>query len=179
MLKALATDADRQRVMVLLNTGLRKSEFLGLRWRDVDFKVGILTVPRSKNGEARYVPMNATVREILTRLPRPLDRAALVFPNAEGKRDLRWAEKAFPGAVSAAKIEGFRLHDTRHTFASRLAMEGVDLLAIKALGGLKTLSYGAAVYASLARAPAERHRAPRDTSTNGRNRSGRRSGVAP
>lgn len=140
LLKALATDEHRQRVSVLLNTGLRKSEFLGLRWRDVDLKAGVLTVPRSKNGEARHVPVNAIVREILMRLPRPLDRAALVFPNGEGKRDLRWAEKAFPEAISAAKIEDFRLHDTRHTFASRLAMEGVDLLAIKALGGWKTLS---------------------------------------
>lgn len=140
LLKALPADEDRQRVLVLLNTGLRKSEFLGLRWRDVDFKAGVLTVPRSKNGEARHVPMNATVRKILTRLPRPLDRAAVVFPNGEGKRDLRWAEKAFPAAVSAARIEDFRLHDTRHTFASRLAMEGVDLLAIKVLGGWKTLS---------------------------------------
>jgi integrase len=42
--------------------------------------------------------------------------------------------------VVAAQIDDFRLHDTRHTFASRLAMEGVDLLAIKALGGWKTLS---------------------------------------
>ncbi len=140
LMEALATDEDRRRVTVLLHTGLRKAEFLGLRWRDADFKAGVLTVPRSKNGEARHVPMNATVREILTRLPRPLDRAALVFPNGEGKRDLRWAEKTFPAAVSAAKIEDFRLHDTRHTFASRLAMEGVDLLAIKALGGWKTLS---------------------------------------
>jgi len=123
-----------------LNTGLRKSEFLGLRWRDVDFKAGVLTIPHSKNGEARHVPMNATVREILARFPRPLDRAALVFPNGESKRDLRWAEKTVPAAVSAAKIEDFRLHDTRHTFASRLAIEGVDLLALKALGGWKTLS---------------------------------------
>src|SRR5437773_7709959 len=140
LMEALQADADRQRVRVLVNTGLRKSEFLGLRWRDVDFKAGMLTVPRSKNGEARHVPMNATVREIIVRLPRPLDRAALVFPNSEGKRDLRWAEKTFPAAVSAATIDDFRLHDTRHTFASRLAMEGVDLLAIKALGGWKTLS---------------------------------------
>jgi integrase len=140
LLKALATDGDRQRVLVLLNTGLRKSEFLGLRWRDVDMKAGVLTIPRSKNGEARYVPLNATVRGILGRLPRTLDRAALVFPNSEGKRDLRWAEKTFPAAVSAAKIEDFRLHDTRHTFASRLAMEGVDLLTIKDLGGWKTLT---------------------------------------
>jgi integrase len=33
--------------------------------------------------------------------------------------------------VRAAKIDDFRFHDLRHTFASRLAMEGVDLLAIK------------------------------------------------
>jgi integrase len=84
--------------------------------------------------------MNATVRDILSRRLRPLDRNALVFPNSEGNRDLRWAQKTFPAAVAGAKIEDFRLHDTRHTFASRLAMEGVDLLAIKVLGGWKTLS---------------------------------------
>jgi integrase len=48
--------------------------------------------------------------------------------------------EAFPEAVRAAGIENFRLHDTRHTFASRLAMAGVDLLTIKELGGWKTLS---------------------------------------
>jgi integrase len=61
-----------------------------------------------------------------------------VFPNTEGNRDLRRAQKTFPVAVAAGEIEDFRLHDTRHTFASRLAMEGVDLLAIKVLGGWKT-----------------------------------------
>ncbi len=60
--------------------------------------------------------------------------------DTEGKRDLRWAEKTVPRAVSEAKIEDFRFHDLRHAFASRLAMEGVDLLTIKDLGGWKTLS---------------------------------------
>jgi len=68
------------------------------------------------------------------------DSTALVFPNSEGNRDLRWAEKGFPTALADARIEPFRLHDTRHTFASRLAMEGVDLLAIKELGGWKSLA---------------------------------------
>jgi integrase len=138
--KALATDEDRQRLLVLLQTGLRKSEFLGLRWRDVDFKVGGLTIPRSKNGNRRHVPMTSSVREILARRPRSLDSSALVFPNSVGSHDLRWAEKTFPEAVTAARIEDFRLHDTRHTFASRLAMEGVDLLTIKDLGGWRSLS---------------------------------------
>jgi integrase len=140
LLEALATQEDRERLLVLVNTGLRKSEFLGLRWQDLDFRAGVLTIPRSKNGETRHIPMNATVRGILGRRTRSLDRSALVFSNREGKRDLRWAQKTLPAAVAAARIEDFRLHDTRHTFASRLAMEGVDLLAIKVLGGWKSLT---------------------------------------
>jgi integrase len=140
LLKKLPTESDRDRLRVLVQTGLRKSEFLGLRWRDVDFKAGVLTIPRSKNGETRHVPMTSEVRAIVTHLPRPLNSLGLVFPNSVGGVDLRWAEKTFPGAVSAAGIEDFRLHDTRHTFASRLAVEGVDLLTIKDLGGWKSLA---------------------------------------
>jgi integrase len=136
---ALPTDADRQRVTVLLHTGFRRSELLGLRWKDVDFKAGVLTIPKSKNGETRHVPMTTTVRTILNRRPRPLHATALVFPNSEGNCDLRWAKKIVPAALGAAKIEDFRFHDLRHTFASRLAMEGVDLLTIKELGGWKSL----------------------------------------
>lgn len=99
----------------------------------------MLTIPRSKNGAARHVPLNSLVRAMLSRLPRPLDSAMLVFPNGVGGPDLRWAEKTFPEAVDAARIEDFRLHDCRHTFASRLAMEGVDLRAIQELGGWRSL----------------------------------------
>lgn len=114
-MEALAIDEDRQRVLVLLHTGLRKSEFLGLRSRDVDFKAGVLTIPRSKNGERRHVPMTSPVRAILARRPRSLDGAALVFPNSVGGHDRRWAEKAFPEAARAARLDNFRLHDTRRT----------------------------------------------------------------
>jgi len=106
----------------------------------VDLKAGVLTIPRSKNGEARHVPLTSAVRAIFSRLPRALDITGLVFPNSEGNHDLRWAEKTFPKAVADARIEDVRLHDTRHTFASRLAMEEVDLLAIKDLGGCKSLA---------------------------------------
>lgn len=136
----LLTDESRDRVRVLLQTGLRKSEFLGLRWKDVDLKAGMLTIPRSKHGETRHVPLTSEVRSIISRRPRSLDATALIFPNSLGNVDLHWAEKDFPDAVEEAEIEDFRLHDTRHTFASRLAMEGVDILAIKELGGWKTLS---------------------------------------
>ncbi len=106
----------------------------------MDLKASVLTIPRSKHGEARHVPLTSEVRAIISRRPRSLDASALIFPNGLGNTDLHWAEKDFPEAVAAAKIKDFRLHDTRHTFASRLAMEGVDLLTLKELGGWKTLS---------------------------------------
>src|SRR4029450_1211796 len=100
LMGSLATDADRGRVTVLLQTGLRKSEFLGLRWKDVDLKAGVLTIPRSKNGETRHVPLTSTVRSIIGTLPRALNGTTLVFPNSEGKRDLRWPEKTVPAALA-------------------------------------------------------------------------------
>jgi integrase len=140
LMEALATEEDRDRVTVLLHTGFRRGELLGLRWRDVDFKGGVLTIPKAKNGDARHVPMTSTVRTILSRLPRSLDGSALVFPNTEGHHDLRWAKKTVPAALRTAQIDNFRFHDLRHTFASRLAMESVDPMTIRELMGHKTMA---------------------------------------
>jgi integrase len=46
-------------------TGLRQAEQFNLKWENVDFTTGIITVRRSKHGENRHVPMNRTVRDIL------------------------------------------------------------------------------------------------------------------
>jgi integrase len=140
LMTVLPTAEDRDRVRVLLQTGFRRGEFLGLRWRDVDFKAGVLTIPRSKNGETRHVPMTSEVRAILSRRVRPLDSSSLLFPNSEGHRDLRWATKTVQTALRAAQIGGFRFHDLRHTFASRLAMEGVELMTIRELMGHKSMA---------------------------------------
>src|SRR5262245_1335512 len=45
-------------VEIALYTGLRRGEQFGLSWDHVDFGTGLLTVPRSKHGEARRVPLN-------------------------------------------------------------------------------------------------------------------------
>ena len=47
---------------------------------------------------------------------------------------------AFKKACSAAKIDDFRFHDLRHTFASHLVMAGVDLVTVKELLGHKTIN---------------------------------------
>jgi len=62
--EALPADL-RPHFVVSVNTGLRWSEQMGLRWKDIDVLTGIITVQRSKHGQARRVPMNSTVRSVL------------------------------------------------------------------------------------------------------------------
>jgi integrase len=61
-----------------------------------------------------------------------------VFAEADGEPPWDFTH-AFAVAVKKAGISDLHLHDLRHTWASRLAMAGVDLLTIKELGGWKTL----------------------------------------
>lgn len=118
-----------------LLTGLRASNLLGLRWRDVDLTVGVFNIPRTKSGKPLRVPIHSRMRAILSGLPR---NGAYVFAKANGEPQWDFTH-TFAAAVKRAGIQDLHLHDLRHTFASRLAMAGVDLLTIKDLGGWETL----------------------------------------
>jgi integrase len=128
-------------VAVALHTGLRRSEEFHLRWEHVDFANGVLTVPRSKHGGARRVPMNDTARDILRSRPSRL-KGEYVFPSITGETPLdacNFVRRIFAPALRTAGIEGFRWHDL-HTFASRLVIAGVDLRTVQELLGHKTLA---------------------------------------
>lgn len=129
-------------VAVALHTGLRRSEQFNLRWRDVDFANGVLTIPRSKHGEVRRVPMNETVRDILAVLPSRM-RSPFVFASASAESALdsqNFVNRVFVKALRGARIEDFTWHCLRHTFASRLVMAGVDLRTVQELLGHKTMA---------------------------------------
>jgi len=70
-------------------------------------------------------------------------RSRWVFPSETGETPLdaqNFVNRVFLPALKKAGIEGFRWHDLRHTFASRLAIAGVDLHTIQELMGHKTLA---------------------------------------
>lgn len=129
-------------VTIALHTGLRQAEQFQLRWQDVDFTTGLITVARSKHGETRRVPMNDTVRTILAE--RAIRAAGeFVFASTTGETAVdacNYMRRVFVPAVKAAEIENFHWHDLRHTFASRLTMAGVDLRTVQELMGHKTIT---------------------------------------
>ncbi|MBI5197927.1 MAG: site-specific integrase [Nitrospirae bacterium] len=119
-------------VLVAINTGLRLGELLRLAWGDIDWNAGILTVRESKSGEPRRLPMNSIVQGIVSGR-KPAGDYSRIFPH-----DGSQLRKAFNQAVKASGLTPFRLHDLRHTFASRLAMQGANDRTIMVLGGWKS-----------------------------------------
>jgi integrase len=120
-------------VVMGLHTGMRRSEMLGLTWADIDFATRSITLRRTKSNRLRVIPINQTLYEELQRLPRHL-HSPYVFCNDKGGpfSELR---HAFQTACRRAGIVGFRFHDLRHTFASHLVMNGVNLRAAQQLLG--------------------------------------------
>lgn len=114
-------------VVFALHTGLRQAEQFGLRWENVDFENKTITIPRFKNGEARRVPMNQSVIELLLQEKSRSDAGG-------------FTQRTFRPAVEAAGVENFTWHDLRHTFASRLVMKGVDLRTVQELLGHKSIA---------------------------------------
>lgn len=142
-LLAAAKEPLRTIILTGLHAGLRiHAEALTLRWADVDLKRRLLTVQAAyaKSGQTRTIPMNSALREAV-RERRLRDGAGeFVFHRRDGSpyRDVR---TAFENARRRAGLgEDVTPHTLRHTFASRLAMAGVDLRTIQELGGWSDLN---------------------------------------
>src|SRR5262245_10914627 len=121
----------RAAVVVALNTGLRRSELLGLTWDRVDLSRGVIRLEVTKSGKRREVPLNAESYASLVSFNQR--ESARVFRN----QSLR---KAYENAVSNAKLDDVNFHTLRHTFASWAVMRGVSLKELQELLGHSSLA---------------------------------------
>src|SRR5262249_33663995 len=112
-------------IRLLLLTGCRKNEILGLRWEWIDTERGALRLPDSKTG-AKTVPLGAPALEILAGLTQR-DGCPWVLPAVKGNGHLVGLPRAWRKIAKAAALEGVRLHDLRHGFASAAVADGSSL----------------------------------------------------
>lgn len=123
-------------VLLSLNTGMRRGEVFNLTWTDIDLQNKVLTVvgDGSKSGQTRHIPLNREALAVLKAWKPKRATAGYVFPGKDGER-LDNVKKAWGGLLELARIEAFRWHDLRHTFASKLVMAGVPLNTVRELLG--------------------------------------------
>ena len=125
----------------MICTGMRLGEFLHLKWPQIDFKRGIIAIIpdqdwASKDFEVREIPIHPELTKVLKKVQGERNGSSYVFHNGNiNKTLIRRIQRKLGGYCKQAGIEKCRVHDLRHSFASHLVMEGVDLLAVRDLLG--------------------------------------------
>lgn len=129
-------DALTPLVLLSINTGCRRGELFSLRWLDVHDDRRLITIraATAKGAKTRHIPLNDEAVAVLKTWRAQSSGDGLVFPGREGER-LTDVKKAWKALLAGAGISGFRWHDMRHHFASRLVMNGIDLNTVRELLG--------------------------------------------
>lgn len=137
---------ERPLYLAAAMTGLRQGELVALRWKDVDWKAGLIRVrrtytrgrfgtPKSKRS-SRAVPMPERIAVELKqqfRRSNYIGADDLVFchPETGNPYDASKMRKRFDAAIKAAGVRSIRFHDLRHTFGTRMAAAGAPLRSIQ------------------------------------------------
>ncbi len=132
---AVAPPPLKHMLIVALHTGMRKGEVLNLKWENVDFETKEITIVETKDDEDRVVPMNPILFDLLMTLKSQDGNSEYVFTNPRTRRHYVEIKRTFVSSCKKADVEDLHFHDLRHTYASRLVRNGVDLNTVKELLG--------------------------------------------
>jgi integrase len=128
-------------IRLLLLTGARKTEILGLRWSELDVSSRSLVLPPERTkaggstGERRVALSPAALQLLERRRPSRAKPSDFVFPSSTGQGHAVGIRRAFVTACEAAELTGVRVHDLRHTFASFAIAGGSSLFLVGKLLG--------------------------------------------
>nr|WP_245247775.1 site-specific integrase [Tianweitania sediminis] len=122
-------------IRLIMLTGSRLREILHVRWSEVDLERGLLFLPDSKTGR-KTVVLSAAALAVLREMPRVgvyvVAGESAGAPDEKPRADLK---RPWTAITKRAKLDGLRIHDLRHSFASVGAWSGLGLPVIGKLLG--------------------------------------------
>ena len=118
--------------LLALETGMRRSELLALRWGDINLDRRTATLHMTKNGDSRVVPLSTSAAQTLAAMPRSICGA--VFPITACALAAN-----FDKAVARAQLPDLHFHDLRHTAITHMATKLPNLIELAAVSGHKSL----------------------------------------
>lgn len=110
-----------------LATGMRQGEMLSLQWSRCDLTARVATLPLTKNGKARTVPLSKEAVKVLSGLPQC---NGSVFQLSREALKQSWAR-----LVKRAALDDLHFHDLRHEAISRLFEIGLELPEVMTVSG--------------------------------------------
>lgn len=117
---------------IAVQTAMRRGEIANLEWRHINFNKRILSIPVTKNGEARTIPLTTSCVAVLKSIPRNISgRVFSMSPDAIGRAFLR--------ACLRCGIKDLHFHDIRHEAVTRFFEKGLNMMEVSAISGHKTL----------------------------------------
>jgi integrase len=124
---------------LMIETGMRPEEVFRIERRNVHLDKNYVFNPFGKTKAAkRKIPLSRKAHEVLRVRLKNTD-GEFLFPAGRGGNDTSKSivklNNAHNGAVSRSGVDDFRLYDLRHTFATRAAESGIDLVTLKDLLG--------------------------------------------
>lgn len=122
----------RPAVAIAIETAMRRSEILSLRWADVFLDDRYVRLHDTKNGEARDVPLSSRAVATLSALPRHV--SGRVFPISPEA-----LKRAFTRACERARLDNLHFHDLRHEATSRISERLDNILELSAVTGHRTV----------------------------------------
>jgi integrase len=125
-------------IITAMNTGMRRSEILSLKWEQVDFSRGAINLLDAASGEERQIPINDVLAETLSGIVRIIE-SPYVFVDSHGK-PYNHIREAFSSACRRIGVTDFRFQDLRHTFASHLVKAGIEISTVSKLLGHKSVA---------------------------------------
>ncbi|AOG07255.1 tyrosine-type recombinase/integrase [Bosea sp. RAC05] len=120
-------------IRLLILTGCRLREILDLKWQHVDQERGLLHLPDSKTG-AKTIVLAAPALEVLATVPR-IEGCDFVIAGDDVKKARSDLKRPWAMVLRAAGLQGVRIHDLRHTYASHGAAAGMGLTIVGRLLG--------------------------------------------
>ena len=138
-LLSIANEYLRPIIITALQTAMRKSEILTLKWSNVDLDNGVITIDltNTKNKKKRRIPINTTFRTILYEQKLKSGGSDYVFLSQDGTpyKEHYCINNAFRTARKKAGLTDLRFHDLRHTAATRMIEAGAPIVAVSKILG--------------------------------------------
>ena len=158
-LRQTADDTRDLPALLSLYTGMRLGEICALKWTDIDWEQGTITVRRTvqriagkgaeSNGRrtllmigspksrrsCRIIPMPEFILTLLRGRLQSCDATEYVFGKALSASDPRTIQRRFTRLAKKLGLSGAHFHTLRHTFATRLIELGVDVKTVSTLLG--------------------------------------------